>query len=172
VAALVVAGGLAVAHAEAPGPSCEVRKAGGVSFRSATARDVLEVSVGPGPCATARLSIMIRSDGGRVLYDYAQGFAQHVVYTDQDPLHLQAVPFVDRLIADGVEMSDRLPPWQAPDAYEAEHLAMILIDRAAYERLRQVARPLFSHPTYHEGWRSVVWDEARGKSVTVVEGGS
>lgn len=172
VAVAMVAGGLAVAFAEAPGPSCEVRKARGVSFRSAAARDVLEVTVGPGPCASARLSITIRSDGGRVLYDYEQGFEQHVVYTDQDPLHLQAVPFVDRLIADGVERSDRLPPWQAPDAYEAEHLAMILIDRAAYEHLRQVPRPLFSHPTYHEGWRSVVWDAAQGKAVTVVEGGS
>jgi len=153
-------------------PACEVQKSRAVSFRSAGAKDVLEVSVGPGPCLTARLTIVIRSDAGRVLYTYEQGFEQHVVHTEQDPLHLQAVPFVDRMLAEGVGTSATLPPWQVADAYEAEHMGMVLIDRATYERLRSMPLPLFWHPTYHEGWRSVVWDQAAGKTVTVVEGGS
>lgn len=149
-----------------------MQKARAVSFRAPVSKDKLEVTVGPGPCATATLTIAIRSDAGRLLYLYQQNFEQHVVHTDQDPLHLQAVPFVDRMLAEGVGTSATLPPWQAPDAYEAEHMAMVLIDRAAYERLRRSPRPLFWHPTYHEGWRSVVWDQAAGKAITVVEGGS
>lgn len=157
---------------DAPGPACEVHKSRAVSFRSAKASDVMDVAVSPGPCAQATLTITIRSDAGRVLYAYRQSFEQHVVHTDTDPLHLQAVPFVDRLIADGVDSSATLPPWQEPDAYEAQHAGVILIDRAAYERLRTSPRPLFSHPTYFEGWRSVVWDEAKGQAVTIIEGGS
>ena len=163
---------LGVGLAAVPGPSCQVQKARAVNFREPDSKDKLEVTVGPGPCATAMLTIAIRSDAGRLLYLYQQNFEQHVVHTDQDPLHLQAVPFVDRMLAEGVGTSATLPPWQAPDAYEAEHMAMVLIDRAAYERLRRSPRPLFWHPTYHEGWRSVVWDQAAGKAITVVEGGS
>lgn len=170
VVALMVVPGAGLA--EPPGPACELQKSRAVSFRNTAAKDVLEVIVGPGPCLTATLTIAIRSDAGRLLYLYQQNFEQHVVHTDQDPLHLQAVPFVDRMLAEGVGTSATLPPWQAPDAYEAEHMAMVLIDRAAYERLRRSPRPLFWHPTYHEGWRSVVWDQAAGKAITVVEGGS
>jgi hypothetical protein len=31
---------------------------------------------------------------------------------------------------------------------------------------------MFSHPTYHEGWQSVVWDEKENEVTTVVTGGT
>ncbi len=102
---------LGVGLAAVPGPSCQVQKARAVNFRAPGSKDKLEVTVGPGPCATAMLTIAIRSDAGRLLYLYQQNFEQHVVHTDQDPLHLQAVPFVDRMLAEGVGTSAMLPPW-------------------------------------------------------------
>jgi hypothetical protein len=45
------------------------------------------------------------------------------------------------------------------------------VPREVYENLRARPRPMLSHPTYHEGWKSVVYDEKLGDSVVVVTGG-
>ena len=160
------------AYGEAAPPSCQVQKAREVSFRSAGAKDVLEVGVGTGPCEAATLTIVIRSDVGHILYAYVERFEQHVVHGDGDPLHAQAAAFVDGVLTNGVGSTADLPPWLPPDAYEKQHSGAVEVDRDVYERLRRNPRPMFSHPTYHEGWRSVVWDEKEGKSVTVVSGGT
>jgi hypothetical protein len=160
------------AHGEdAPQPNCQVQKAREVSFRNASAKDVLEVTVGTGPCAAATLTIVIRSDVGHILYSYVEQFEQHVVHSEQDPLHTKAVPFVDGLLQQGLGTTAELPPWLEPEAYEQKHAAEVQVTREEYERLRANPRPMFTHPTYHEGWRSMVWDEKEDEPMTVVTGG-
>lgn len=170
----VAIGSLVTASADATNTaaSCAVQKARHVSFRSATAKDVMEVSIGAGPCDRATLTIVVRSDAGRVLYSYANPFEQHVVRTKDEPLAKEAERFVDDLLARGVESSGVLPPWLPPDDYEQKHAGAIHVTREAYESLRANPRPMLSHATYFEGWISVVYDETQRKTVTVVSGGT
>jgi len=142
-----------------------MQKAREVSFRNATAKDVLEVSIGTGPCERATLTIVIRSDLGHILYSYVAPFKQHVADWYVPELDKEARRFVDGLISQGVESSASLPPW------EEEHAGHIDVSREVYEELRAKPRPMLSHPTYHEGWKSVVYDEKAGEAVVVVTGG-
>jgi hypothetical protein len=50
-------------------------------------------------------------------------------------------------------------------------LGRILVPREVYEQVRTKPRPILDHATYHEGWRSVVYDEKTGEAVVVLEGG-
>jgi len=151
--------------------SCAMQKARDVSFRNATAEDVLEISIGTGPCERATLTIVVRSDLGHILYSYVAPFKQHVADWDVPELDKEARQFVDGLISQGVESTASLPPWEEPDAYEEKHAGRIEVSREVYEKLRAKPRPMMSHPTYHEGWKSVVYDERAGEAVVVVTGG-
>jgi hypothetical protein len=152
--------------------SCEMKKTRGVSYRSATSRDLMEVAITAGPCIDAKLTIMIKSDKGRVLYAYENPFEQHVVRSDEDPLQVEATRFTDQLIVEGLTSTDTLPPWKPDEEYMMENQASILIPRAQYERLRRYPQPMISHPTYHEGWESSIYDAKTGASVTVISGGT
>jgi len=151
--------------------SCPMQKAREVSFRNATAKDVLEVSIGRGPCERATLTIVIRSDLGHILYSYVAPFKQHVADWYVPELDKEARSFVDGFISQGVESSANLPPWEEPDAYEQKHAGHVDVSREVYEELRAKPRPMLSHPTYHEGWKSVVYDAKAGEAVVVVTGG-
>jgi hypothetical protein len=45
------------------------------------------------------------------------------------------------------------------------------VPREVYEELRAKPRPMLNHPTYYEGWKSVVYDPQTGKTVEVLSGG-
>lgn len=177
---LVMVGLLAIvlslpAHGEpAPNPpSCAIQKARDVSFRNAKAEDVLEVSIGTGPCFHTTLTIVIRTkEAGHTLYSYVDQFGKHVGDDASSPTLVQdSVAFVEGLLARGIQSTESLPPWLPADKYEQEHQATLDVSREVYEGLRKNPRPMFSHPTYFEGWTSVVWDEKEGKAITVLSGG-
>jgi hypothetical protein len=175
--ALLVVAAAAVGISAAPRPAanvelaCPMQKARAVSFRDARAEDVLEVSIGTGPCERATLTIVIRSDVGHILYSYVAPFKQHVADWYVPDLDKEAHRFVDGLLARGIGSSADLPPWLPPEDYEEKHSATIDMTREAYEALRAKPRPMLSHPTYYEGWKSVVFDPATGQSIEVLSGG-
>ena len=170
-AAIMVLVALSQFPAAASSLTCPMQQAREVSFRNATAKDVLEVSIGTGPCERATLTIVIRSDVGHILYSYVAPFKQHVADWHVPELDKEARQFVDGLISQGVESTASLPPWEEPDAYEEKHAGHIDVSREIYEELRAKPRPMLSHPTYYEGWKSVVYDERAGESVVIVTGG-
>jgi hypothetical protein len=158
----------------APLPSCAIQKAREVSFRNATSKDVLEVSIGTGPCYHSTLTIVIRTrDEGHILYSYVQQFGQHVSETSESPeLIAEATRFVEFLIAQGLGSTAALPPWLPPEQYEQDHQSHLSVTREVYENLRARPRPILAHPTYHEGWKSVVFDEKNDKAMEVLTGGT
>jgi hypothetical protein len=174
VAAVAAAGIIAAIAAETntPSPGCAVQLGREVSFRNATSKDFMDVAVGTGPCNAATLTIIIRDDVGHVLYIYAEQFEQHVIVTDEEPLHKQAAPFVEGLIKEGLVSTESLPAWLPPERYEQEHNGGVSVTREVYEKLRAHPRPMLSHPTYFEGWKSVVYDEKAHETIEVVSGGS
>lgn len=151
--------------------TCHVYKSRAVSFQNATSPDVLEVGVGTGPCERATLTIVVRSDVGHVLYSYVAPFKRHIADWYVPDLDKEAHRFIDRLLERGVGSSADLPPWAEPEAYEEKNSAVISVTREAYEALRAKPRPMLTHPTYYEGWTSVVFDPQTGEAVVVVTGG-
>lgn len=153
-------------------PSCPIQKAREVSFRNATAKDVLEVSIGTGPCERATLTIVIRSDLGHILYSYVAPFKQHVADWYVPDLDKEAASFVDQLLERGIGSTADLPPWEEPEAYEQKHAGTIDVSREVYEDLRARPRPMLSHPTYYEGWQYVVYDGTTGQTIVILTGGA
>lgn len=152
------------------GDSCAMKKSREVSFRTFSSKDLLEVEISDRPCVDAKLVIYIRGDNGRILYKYEAPLERHLVVAG-DPISLEAQRFVDGVLRDGLLSTESLPPWQEPEAYEQEHLSVIFVSKEEYERLRVNARPMLTHPTYHEGWVSVVYDAKAGAAAIVLEGG-
>lgn len=157
----------------APLPSCSMQKAREVSFRNATSKDILEISIGTGPCYHATLTIVIRTrDEGQILYSYVQLFGQHVVEpSESKELIASAKFFVDDLLTRGMISTDTLPPWLPTEEYAENHQSTLNVTREVYEDLRKKPRPMFSHPTYHEGWKSVTFDEKASETIEVLSGG-
>lgn len=159
------------AKAEPQPAECHIHETRAVSFRDAQAKDVLEISIGTGPCETATLTIVIRvEDTGQILYSYNAPVRQHVV--ESTTLKDDAKMFVAGEIKSPLTLSSDLPPFTDTETYAEEHSAGIAIPKAEYEALRQKPRPVYSHPTYFEGWRSVVIDDTTGTAKVVVEGGT
>lgn len=173
LAATIVHLALASAAAAAKAyPGCHIHKSRDVGFRNTTSEDVLEVSIGTGPCYAATLTIVIRSKLGQVLYSYVAPFKRHTATNWKDPsLDKDATMFVEELIATGVSSSKRLPPYLEPRDYHDENSGEIKIPRQAYEALRTNPRPMFVHANHYEGWQYVVFDEAKQEAVIVVMGG-
>jgi hypothetical protein len=172
LALFVVLGVLVPPATAAAYPACHLHKSRDVSFRDATSKDVLEVSIGTGPCYAATLTIVIRANTGEVLYSYVAPFARHRAVPWQDPtMDRQAIAFVDELIANGVGTSRDLPPYLEPNAYAEANSGEIKISRQAYEELRAKPRPMFEHANHYEGWQYVVYDKAKEEAVIVVMGG-
>lgn len=159
------------ANAEPQPAECHMHDSRAVSFRNAQAKDVLEISIGNGPCTTATLTIVIWvEETGQVLYTYVAPFRQHVVEAGE--LKDEARTFVAGVVASPLTLSSDLPPYVDEESYAEQHSAGIAISKEEYEALRQNPRPVFSHPTYFEGWRSVVIDDTTGMAKVVVEGGT
>jgi len=173
IAVLCLAGALCARAATEASPSCPMQKGRGVAYQSVSSKDYLEVTIGSGPCHAATLTIVIRSDTGQILYSYVAPYKQHTPGDWQSAeVGKEAGWFVDGLIKDGVGSTSELPPWAPPEKYEQEHSSAIIVSREEYEALRAKPRPLFSHATYHEGWKMVVFDPKAGESIVVVEGGT
>src|SRR5262249_49324533 len=83
---LVVFGVGAAAQAAERFPPCAVQKARDVGFRTMAPSDALEVAVGPGPCHTASLTIILRAkDDGTILYSYVAPLRRHIGLSTDDP---------------------------------------------------------------------------------------
>lgn len=150
-----------------------MQKGRNVGYQSPSSKDYLEVTIGNGPCHAATLTIVIRSDTGQILYSYVAPFKQHTPGDWQSPeVGKEAMWFVEGVIKDGVGSTSELPPWAPAEKYEEQQQSAIIVSREEYEALRAKPRPLFSHATYHEGWRKVVFEPKTGESVVVVEGGT
>jgi hypothetical protein len=169
--AAVAGGGVAPMLAAKSELTCHVYKARPISFQNATSQDVLEVGVGIGPCERATLTIVVRSDVGHILYSYVAPFKQHIADWYVPDLDKEAHRFIDRQLERGLGSSADLPPWEEPEAYQDKHSATISLSREEYEELRAKPRPMLSHPTYYEGWTSVVFDPRTGKAIEVLSGG-
>jgi hypothetical protein len=164
--------GSPAAQSESTLPECHIHQSRPVSFRDAQAADVLEISIGTGPCAKATLTIVVRAeDSGQVLYAYVAPFKRHVITESIDPaLPQEATWFVSGQLSSAMGTTADLPPFLEPEAYEEQHSAAITISKEEYEALRLAPKPMLSHPTYYEGWRNVVLDETTGAAKIVVEG--
>jgi hypothetical protein len=93
-------------------PECPLRRSAEVSFRTPGSHDVLEISIGAGPCYKATLTLVIREGrGGEILYSYVQRFKQHtVVGWDEPDLNEVAAEVVDRMISEPMRSTSSLPP--------------------------------------------------------------
>lgn len=157
------------------GAGCKVRRSGPLAFRSEGAQDTLHVSIEGTPCTQARLSIIVQAPDGAVLYRYDAPFPSHLTAEEaRKPLPQAAEAFAASVFANAgiAGTTDALPPWADATAYYAEHQDAMKIDRAAYEALRRVKRPIFWHATGAETWRSVVYDPQTQKGRVILAGGA
>lgn len=151
-------------------PQCQIAKEKQVSFRKQDADDTLKVSIGAGCCYEAELLVQITDDSGKVVYEYRAPFKQHTaVPWDAQDLNQIAERFVEWTLM-GMGKSSELPAsfeleegqdqWQFPKVPDAQ-----------YKTIRLLDVPMFSHQTYYEGHRSVVYDPKTEVSVIVLEAG-
>lgn len=153
-----------------PSSSCHLHRTKDVSFRAKDSEDVLEVSIGNGPCHSATLTIVVRTEQGEIVYSYIAPFLRHIATSDED-LSKVAEAFVGRAIAGAMQSTTSLPPFLEPEAYYEKHDGAISITRTEYEMLRWKARPMLYHLNYYEGWQYIIYDEKTQKSRIIVEGG-
>lgn len=172
-ASIALAG--AAPNAPQPGkayPSCHVHKSQPVHFANATSKDLLEISIGTGPCYAATLSIVVRSEYGEILYAYVDRFKKHVAtHWADEGLPDSAAKFVDDELSNAVYPASDLPKWEEPNDYYESNYQTVQIPKARYEVLKRTKAPILSHRTYYEGWRTVTYDETAKKAVIVTQGG-
>ena len=157
---------------ELPRAECHVHRSSEVSFRAPDSRDGLEVSIGTGPCYSATLTIVVRSEFGEILYSYVEQFKQHTALASGDPeLSKRAEEFVIQTMAHAMSTTAQLPPYAEPSAYYEEHYGTIKVSREEYERWRKASWPMLYHQTYYEGGRYAVYDIGVKRSKVIVEEG-
>ena len=149
--------------------SCHIHKTHSINFRSYEVKDILELSVSPGPCATATMTLIIKSEYGEIFYTYAGRFAPHVTSDSADPnFHKFIDPFINNLITDAAKKSKDMPKYIRQDA--ANGFIKLHIKQKFYNDLRVRHLPLFYHPNNHNGWQYVMFDKKTGQGKLLVSG--
>lgn len=171
VAALMIAGGaVGMSDAGEATSECHMHRAKDVSFRERDSKDVLEMSIGTGPCYAATLTIVVRTELGEVLYCYVEKWKQHTAVNWQDPdLPDVAREFVEDSLSDAMDSAGSLPPYASIETKMFN--ATIEITESEYERLRSEDQPVLFHLTGYEVWQYVAYDPpARASKVIIVDG--
>lgn len=149
--------------------TCHIHKSQAIHFRNYKVKDVLELSVGPGPCSTAIMTLNIRSDEGEVFYTYASRFATHVTPDPYDPNFRKFIePFLKNLETDAQKNAKYLPEYYPQDAKLG--LIKLHIGKNAYKNLRLRHLPVFFQPNSSEGWQYVIYDKKTRKGKLIVSG--
>ncbi len=147
------------ACAASPGDTpCHYAVSRTLPFTSAASRDRLTVSISRGPCVSAKLSIVVVSSRGNVLYRYVAPFKQHVA-TDWDSPDLvkDAHRFVEDTASHALVPRDELPKPKPPGQAEDTD-PELKVPADVYQRLISSGQPMIEHDTYYEGGRYVMFD--------------
>jgi hypothetical protein len=140
------------------GPPCQTLVKRPIAFSSPTAEDRLTVSIGPGACHSARLSIVVTSVRGEVLYRYVAPFKRHVVTPWDDPeLPNVARQFVADTAMHAAIRKDEIPA-PKPEGQADPSDATLAVPASVFERLASSGQPMLYHQTYYEGGQYVVFD--------------
>jgi len=171
--ALLLAGASTAASAGSdPAPECHVHRSKEVSFRERGSKDVLEISIGTGPCYAATLTIVVRTEYGDILYSYVAKFKQHTARHWQAPtLPDNAREFVEKSLSRAIGTTASLPPYANADDYYEANSGRVQISESEYEQLRAEDRPVLFHMTAYETWQYVVYDPCTTKSRVVAVSG-
>lgn len=152
---------------------CHVDITSQISLRSAESVDEVRVSIHGTPCHDAELLITISDHSGVQLYHYVAAFKPHTVYQWNDPqLPTAASNFARQAVESAnVTISSNLRPFD--DLHkEFDGIAFETpLSRAEYERIRMATRPVFTHLTGYESWRTIVFDETLRHAVVVLDWG-
>jgi hypothetical protein len=159
ISAAVLGLALGGVQAQSPAdPPCQYTVSRQVSFTSPTAKNQLTVSIGPGACHSAELSIVITSARGEVLYRYVALFKKHVVTQWDDPsLPEDAREFVNETASRALIPRSEVPSPKARGQTE-EGEAELTVPVPVYKRLVSSGQPMLYHRTYYEGGQYVVFD--------------
>lgn len=151
-------------------PECHVHRSREIGFRERDSKDVLEISIGTGPCYAATLAIVIRTEFGELLYSYVAPWKRHRAVNWQDPdLPDVAREFVEDSLVDAADNTASLPPYG--DIETEMFNPSVGIAESDYEALRSEGRPMLFHLTGYEVWQYVVYDpREKAAKVIVVDG--
>ena len=153
------------------GPSCRFSVRRQIPFSSPTAQDRLTVSIGAGPCHSARLSFVVTSAQGGVLYRYVAPFKRHVSTPWDDP----ELPRIARQFVDDTALGALVPKTELPsakpesDAEDAD--GMLAVPAPVFQRLIGSGQPMLYHPTSYKGGQYVVFDPVTRSARVVLRRG-
>ena len=152
-------------------PRCQSSMSRHVAFASRTAKDNLTVSIGPGACHSATLSIVVTSSRGKVLYSYVAPFKRHVAIQWDDPeLPQLARAFVQETASHALVLKgDRPVPQPADQAEEGD--AVLTVPAVVYARLVSGGKPILYHLTYYEGGQYIVYDPSTRTARVIAQWG-
>src|SRR5262249_52739620 len=140
------------AHAQsANDPPCQYSVSRQIPFTSPSAKERLTVAIGPGACHSAELSIVVRSERGKVLYSYVAPFKEHVATPwDEPSLPESARQFVNDTAAHALVAEGDLPA-PKPEGEAEEGEAVLAVPASVFKRLVSSKQPMLCHATYYEG---------------------
>src|SRR6185369_2270465 len=135
-AATVLALALAGAHAQSPSdPPCQHSVSRQIPFTSPAAKERLTVTIGPGACHSAELSIVVTSARGKMLYSYVAPFKKHVATQWDDPaLPEEARQFVNDTASHALVARSEFPIPKPPGTAE-EGEAELTVPASVFKRL-------------------------------------
>ena len=152
-------------------PACQHSVTRQIAFTSPQAKERLTVSIGPGACHSAQLSIVVASVQGKVLYRYLAPFKKHVAVQWNDP----DLPEVARKFADDTSSRALVPrselPVPKPQGEMDEGDAELMVPAPVFKRLVSSGQPMLYHPTHYEGGQYVVFDPATRSARGVAQWG-
>ena len=153
------------------GPHCRHSASRQLAFAGPSTKDRLTVSIGPGPCHSAKLSFVITSEQGRVLYRYVAPLKRHLVTGWDDPaLVADAREFVQNAVAQAVVARENFAE-PRPQGKGEEGESELTVPAAAFKRLMASRQPLIYHLTYYEGGQYVAFDPATRSAKVVAKWG-
>ncbi|MGA0613114.1 hypothetical protein [Caldimonas sp. KR1-144] len=147
------------AQAQSPSdPPCQYSSSRRIPFASPTSNDRLTVSIGSGACHSAKLSFVVVSATGRVLYAYVAPFKKHTATQWDDPsLPEEAREFVNDLTSRALVPRNQFPT-PKPEDQTLEGEATLTVPQGVFKRLVLKGQPMLYHPTYYEGGQYVMFD--------------
>lgn len=165
-------GSYAFSEGQTLAPSCNIIKKEKLHFSSKNKKDTVIVSIVGKLCSKAVFTFRILDNDGNELYKYTAPFSQLTAISTDDLEQKYAEGLVkDTLEKEGYLNSSNLPPYAPPQEFNEKYFNVVAIPREQYEKFRKKFNPLLSHSTHYESWVYLVYDDATGKVIIIMEGG-
>ncbi len=153
--------------------ACNAIRTLAVNFSNNKVKDTLKLVISGKTCKKAVLSLEIRSNNDKLIYQYKATFWEHLEaedYSNKSATYMLKQVMGAFLYKPSFYSSKELKKWDPNNKHYIDRHDKARIKRDYYTKIRASNYNVYSHPAKGPGWKAITFDQQRKITVTILTG--